>query len=73
MQNDDKGLPSIILACQYFLAKMLITLEPQVFLIQLCILIGNIIETLVCKTAIRLCEDFCGKALSPFCMIPVSR
>ena len=29
MQNDDEGLPSIILVGQYLLVKMLITLEPH--------------------------------------------
>ena len=57
IQYGDKGLPSIILVGQCLLVKMrLITLESQ---IQFCILIHfNVIETQVCKTMIRLCQEF---------------
>ena len=60
MQNADKGLPSIILAGQGILVKILITLRTAWYiLIKLCILIHfNIMETHVCKPIIRLFQDF---------------
>ena len=61
MQNDDKRLPSIFIAGQGILVKMLITLVPHdtvYIIIKFCILIHfNIIETQVCKTVIRPCQE----------------
>ena len=63
MRNGDKGLLSIILAGQGLSVKMLITLERHI-LIKFCVLIHvNIIETHVCKTAIRFCQDFLQQSL----------
>ena len=54
MQNGSEGLQSIILAGQCIFWKMLRTL-----LIKFCILIHyKNIETDVCKTVIRLCQEF---------------
>ena len=56
MQSGDKGWPSIILAGQDILMKMLTTLELR----GKCILMHfNIIETQVCKTVTRLRLEKC--------------
>ena len=58
MQYGGEGLPSIIVASQGILVKKGITLESHGIINQFCILMHfNIIETQVCKTVIRFCQD----------------
>ena len=55
MQNGDKGLPIISLAGSGLLVKRLIIIEQLGIF---CILIHfSIIETQLCKTATRLCQE----------------
>ena len=57
MQNGDKGLPIIIVAGLGLLVKRLIIIEQLGIF---CILIHfSIIETQLCKTATRLCQEKC--------------
>ena len=59
MHNGGEGLPSINLTGRGLLVKMHIVLDAWNIIIKFCILIHfNIIKTQVCKTVIRLCEDF---------------
>ena len=55
MKKGDEASPSIILAGQAFLVKMLITLDSVVHSVQLFILMYfNIVLPLVCETVMRL-------------------
>ena len=54
MHNGEEASPSIILAGQALLVKMLITLEPCGSFGSNLLMYFNIVKPLVCKTVIRL-------------------